>query len=316
MISQPHSSDPVLFHRETLTEEVATLSIEPTVPDMSVAMAFVVVPEVARRLRMTPDDPSAFLSFDQIASMVGCSRRNVEKYAAHTSLVLVRRGGVWKSKTTDGVYASEWSLAAAPATSLAIDVGPLDPTRVTRWLDPRGAHWTEAGLRAWRLVLALVVACGPAHVTVSASAAADVLGCSRSTGARALRAVRALPGAEETESGLAMDLGLMMAAGASVQDREVETPRDRMLKVISTRWTAAYRRRCAQSGHRPVVEYFTRDDVIAAYGEGCFYCPEGQFEELDHFIPVAAGGVHTLANVRPSCEDCNGKKSDTVLRAS
>ena len=223
-----------------LTEEVARLALDPTVPDMSVAMAFVVVPEVAHRLRMTPDDPSAFLSLDQIASMVGCARRNVEKYAAHTSLVLVEKGtSWWLRRGNSGGFATRWDLAEAVA---AADVDlrgyGADPVQVTRWLDPRGAHWAEAGLRAWRLVLALVVACGPAHVTVSASAAADVLGCSRSTGARALRAVRALHGAEETESGLAMNLGLMMAAGASVHDREVETPTSRLdrLRAARKKW--------------------------------------------------------------------------------
>lgn len=223
-----------------LTEEVARLALDPTVPDMSVAMAFVVVPEVAHRLRMTPDDPSAFLSLDQIASMVGCSRRNVEKYAAHTSLVLVEKGTPWWLRHGEGGgFAAQWDLAE-PVEAAAVDlrVHNADPVQVARWLDPRGDHWTETGLRAWRLVLALVVACGPAHVTVSASSAADVLGCSRSTGARAVRAVRALPGAEENESGLGMDLALMMAAGASVHDREVETPEIRLgrLRAARKKW--------------------------------------------------------------------------------
>ncbi len=234
------SSSPYL---NGLTEEVARLALDPSVPDMSVAMAYVVVPEVAKRLTMSPEDPTAFLALDQIAAMVGCSRRNVERYAAHTSLVLVEKGTPWWMRDSTGEhaggFASQWDLSASvlPA-DLDVRAHGSDPVQVWRWLDPRGEQWVSAGLRAWRLVLALVVACETASVTVSAAAAADVLGCSRSTGARALRGVRDIPGARVTEAGVAMDLGLMMAAGASVHDKDVETCPNRRerLRVARQRW--------------------------------------------------------------------------------
>jgi 5-methylcytosine-specific restriction endonuclease McrA len=57
-----------------------------------------------------------------------------------------------------------------------------------------------------------------------------------------------------------------------------------------------------------VVEPFSRTEVIKRYGDRCAYCTPGDFESLDHFVPVAAGGPHTLDNVRPSCRSCNSTK--------
>lgn len=75
-------------------------------------------------------------------------------------------------------------------------------------------------------------------------------------------------------------------------------------------WAARYRRRCAHAGLEPVVEHFTRADVVTRYGDSCTYCETGEFEHLDHFIPIKDGGPHTLDNVRPSCAACNLAKHD------
>lgn len=75
------------------------------------------------------------------------------------------------------------------------------------------------------------------------------------------------------------------------------------------RWSAEYRRRMKRHGLPiEVVEEFTRDDVVARYGDVCAYCPDGAFEELDHFIPLRSRGPHTLDNVRPACMPCNRRK--------
>lgn len=71
-----------------------------------------------------------------------------------------------------------------------------------------------------------------------------------------------------------------------------------------------YRKRARSLGLAVTVEPFTHSDLIATYGDSCFYCETGAFEHLDHFIPVKLGGPHTLANVRPSCAACNLAKSD------
>lgn len=74
-------------------------------------------------------------------------------------------------------------------------------------------------------------------------------------------------------------------------------------------WINSYRSRARVLGFEPIVEEFTRADVIRTYGNHCAYCPTGEFEELDHKVPVCLGGPHTLANVRPSCKECNSLKS-------
>ena len=79
-------------------------------------------------------------------------------------------------------------------------------------------------------------------------------------------------------------------------------------------WETTYRARCRKLGLTPVVVSFTREELIAQYGDACFYCDDGAFEELDHYIPITAGGSHALANMRPSCTACNSRKRWTTDR--
>ena len=72
-------------------------------------------------------------------------------------------------------------------------------------------------------------------------------------------------------------------------------------------WAADHRRRARRYGLQLVTEIVTPDQVIAQWGNGCHYCP-GPFEVIDHRIPVAAGGHHTVLNVVPCCRHCNEEK--------
>ena len=62
---------------------------------------------------------------------------------------------------------------------------------------------------------------------------------------------------------------------------------------------------------------FTREQLeqkMAYYGNRCWIqipgvCT-GEFDHIDHVKPIAKGGAHTLANVRPACAPCNQRKSD------
>lgn len=71
-------------------------------------------------------------------------------------------------------------------------------------------------------------------------------------------------------------------------------------------WEAGYRGRCAQYGLDPVIDSFTREELIDYWGNGerCIYC-DGPFEQIDHHVAVAIGGAHNIENVMPSCADCN-----------
>lgn len=73
-------------------------------------------------------------------------------------------------------------------------------------------------------------------------------------------------------------------------------------------WETNYRQRAHAYGNPAVVFPFTREELVERYGDECLYCG-GPFEELDHNVPVAAGGPHTLENCRPSCGPCNRDNS-------
>ncbi|MGZ4524854.1 MAG: HNH endonuclease [Mycobacterium sp.] len=73
-------------------------------------------------------------------------------------------------------------------------------------------------------------------------------------------------------------------------------------------WAAGHRARARRYGLCLVTEYLTPDDVIAQWGNKCLYCRVAPFEVIDHLIPVAAGGSHTLMNVLPCCKECNRLK--------
>lgn len=72
-------------------------------------------------------------------------------------------------------------------------------------------------------------------------------------------------------------------------------------------WAADYRRRARSYGLQLVSDTVSPGQVISIWGDHCFYCP-GAFEVVDHRIPVAAGGHHTVLNVVPCCNICNHKK--------
>lgn len=78
-------------------------------------------------------------------------------------------------------------------------------------------------------------------------------------------------------------------------------------------WRGVYRARAKRYGFEPVVEGFTKADVIELYGDQCWHCKDAPFEELDHHpIPVAAEGPHTIENVKPSCTRCNRAEGRAV----
>lgn len=81
-------------------------------------------------------------------------------------------------------------------------------------------------------------------------------------------------------------------------------------------------RRARKAGSE--VETFTLLDVVARDGSICIVCdgdvdmslkrPHPQSPELDHIIPIAAGGPHTLANAGLAHALCNNRKGTKSLR--
>jgi 5-methylcytosine-specific restriction endonuclease McrA len=46
---------------------------------------------------------------------------------------------------------------------------------------------------------------------------------------------------------------------------------------------------------------------MAYWGNCCWMC-SGEYQEVDHVIPLARGGLHCLSNLRPACRSCNASK--------
>lgn len=81
-------------------------------------------------------------------------------------------------------------------------------------------------------------------------------------------------------------------------------------------WMKDHRRRKRAYGlHHIVTEYLTPEDIVAHWGDACFYNANHPFEVIDHVIPVRAGGPHQIWNVVASCHSCNAKKRWTTDQA-
>jgi 5-methylcytosine-specific restriction endonuclease McrA len=69
---------------------------------------------------------------------------------------------------------------------------------------------------------------------------------------------------------------------------------------------ARYRARLKAIRLHPI----TKSDLesrISVFGDACAYCG-GEWSHLDHVKPIAKGGPHCLANLRPACAPCNRRK--------
>lgn len=80
-------------------------------------------------------------------------------------------------------------------------------------------------------------------------------------------------------------------------------------------WARSAARRIAEYGLDSEVHEFTRAEVVERQGsESCVICEATDDLTLDHVHPLAAGGPHTLENVRLLCAPCNGWKVAEIDR--
>ena len=100
-------------------------------------------------------------------------------------------------------------------------------------------------------------------------------------------------------------------------DKSRAYARDYAARNPHKQWESRYRTRARSYDLPVVVESFTKEELVAHWGNGerCIYC-DGPFEQTDHMIPIANGGPHTLANVVPSCRACNGKSKPQIRHVS
>lgn len=53
--------------------------------------------------------------------------------------------------------------------------------------------------------------------------------------------------------------------------------------------------------------------ILSAYQHRCAYCGCGGRMTMDHVLPIAAGGAHSIENLVPACPRCNATKNAKIL---
>jgi 5-methylcytosine-specific restriction endonuclease McrA len=81
------------------------------------------------------------------------------------------------------------------------------------------------------------------------------------------------------------------------------------------------RNRRSHAKHRPYADLvphtLTFDkytEICAAFAKRCAYCGRDGRMEMDHVIPMSAGGGTTPDNVVPACISCNRSKHNTPMK--
>ena len=57
----------------------------------------------------------------------------------------------------------------------------------------------------------------------------------------------------------------------------------------------------------------TAEDLASIRKQPCLYCGSSELIEIDHVIPLARGGSHSVGNLAPACRSCNRTKSDLFV---
>lgn len=86
----------------------------------------------------------------------------------------------------------------------------------------------------------------------------------------------------------------------------------RQYQLNPERKREVWRRRYAAIKRGCEIYQFTSDQVaakVAYWGSLCWVC-RAPYQAIDHVKPLAKGGPHMLANLRPICTACNTRKRD------
>lgn len=54
-------------------------------------------------------------------------------------------------------------------------------------------------------------------------------------------------------------------------------------------------------------------EIKKLYNSNCFYCGSKEKIQLDHVVPIAKGGSHSIGNLLPACSTCNASKGSKFL---
>lgn len=74
---------------------------------------------------------------------------------------------------------------------------------------------------------------------------------------------------------------------------------------------AGQKRRARQKANG--VFSISQKELKRLYSSVCFYCGAIEPITLDHVVPIALGGRHSIGNIVPACRPCNTSKKDRLL---
>ena len=80
----------------------------------------------------------------------------------------------------------------------------------------------------------------------------------------------------------------------------------------SDKHNEACQKRRAQKKNNGIYK-ITKTELKRLYSSPCFYCGSKEKITLDHVMPIALGGRHSIGNIVPACKSCNSSKSDSLL---
>lgn len=87
-------------------------------------------------------------------------------------------------------------------------------------------------------------------------------------------------------------------------------------RKVGNRWQIKPYRHEGNATPRKAIDDFTRGVVYGKTGGKCWHCQidilPGAFD-VDHLIPLAAGGSNDIGNLVPSCVSCNRRKGSKVM---
>jgi len=97
------------------------------------------------------------------------------------------------------------------------------------------------------------------------------------------------------------------------QKERLKDPKRRDKSRESARRSEARRRAVKKSGIADFISMQEITSLIEDFNNSCYICTTefGASIELqiDHYMPISKGGLHTLANLKPACSDCNRRKN-------
>lgn len=95
-------------------------------------------------------------------------------------------------------------------------------------------------------------------------------------------------------------------------DKIREQRRTDEAKAYSRLHCQARRARILQNGCYAITRHDVRR-LLARYEHRCAYCRCDGHLELDHVVPLARGGQHSIGNLVPACVRCNRQKNKQLV---